>query len=49
MVDNGFVLHGGGRAYLATGDNFGDPNTYWSVDLANKHFAYSINVAQVGA
>jgi len=47
MVDNGFVLHGGGRAYLATGGDIGDPYTYWAADISNKHFAYSIDVSQV--
>merc|ERR1712107_551862 len=42
------VLHGGGRAYLATGGDIGDPYTYWAADLSNKHFAYSIDVHQVG-
>jgi len=48
MVDNGFTMHGGGRVYLATGWDIGDPYTYWSADLKNKHFGYSINVANVG-
>merc|ERR1719500_1518915 len=47
MVDNGFVLHGGGRAYLATGGDIGDPYTYWAADISNKHFAYSIDVSFV--
>ena len=79
MTMSRFVLHGGGRAYLATGGdisifirgivflggNFllwskyekddiisckgdiGDPYTYWAADIANKHFAYSIDVSQV--
>ena len=76
-----FVLHGGGRAYLATGGDIfiflykasfflaisylgkkikkddilsckgdiGDPSTYWAADIANKHFAYSIDVSQVNS
>merc|ERR550519_2692673 len=48
MLDNGFKLNGGGRVYLATGDNMSDPFTYWSVDLRNKHWSYTIDVSNDG-
>ena len=34
---------------LSCKGDIGDPYTYWAADIANKHFAYSIDVSQVNS
>lgn len=50
MLPNGFRLNGGGRVYLATkpADDFSDPNTYWQTNLLGTHFAYTLDISNVG-
>jgi len=49
MQGNGFQLHGGGRVYFCKGvsNDFSDPFMYWDTNLANNHFAYTIDVSNV--
>merc|ERR1719383_716267 len=49
MNDNGFTLNGGGRIYFASNpsDSFG-PDVFWQTPLKNQHFAYTIDLSNVG-
>jgi len=46
----GFTLNGGGRVYFATkpAEDFSDPDMYWQTNLLGSHFAYKINLSNVG-
>merc|ERR1711872_253064 len=50
MNSNGFTLHGGGRVYFANKavDDFSDPTAYWQTPLKNMHFAYHLDLSNVG-
>merc|ERR1712142_1196835 len=49
MHDNGFTLHGNSRLYFANGAEDGwSPDMYWQTPLNNKHFAYTLDLSNVG-
>jgi len=47
---SGFSLNGGGRVYLASKpvDDFSDPSAYWQTNLLGSHFAYKLDLSNVG-
>merc|ERR1712243_281137 len=49
MHDNGFTMNGNSRLYFCNRavDNW-DPNAYWQTPLNNKHFAYTLDLSNVG-
>jgi len=50
MLPNGFRLNGGGRVYLASKpvDDFSDPSMWWQTPLLGTHFAYKLDLSNVG-
>merc|ERR1712142_529002 len=47
--DNGFTLHGNSRLYFANRAEDGwSPDMYWQTPLNNKHFAYTLDMSNVG-
>jgi len=49
MHDNGFTLHGNSRLYFANRAEDGwSPDMYWQTPLNNKHFAYTLDMSNVG-
>eukprot|EP00088_Acartia_fossae_P031760 TRINITY_DN32571_c0_g1_i1.p1 TRINITY_DN32571_c0_g1~~TRINITY_DN32571_c0_g1_i1.p1 ORF type:complete len:269 (+),score=72.73 TRINITY_DN32571_c0_g1_i1:3-809(+) len=46
---NSFTLHGGGRIYFGSqGTDELGPNTYLQIPLMDKHFAYTVDLSNVG-
>merc|ERR1711887_305892 len=49
MHDNGFTMNGNSRLYFCNRAVDGwDPNAYWQTPLNNKHFAYTLDLSNVG-
>merc|ERR1711909_86846 len=49
MHDNGFTMNGNSRLYFCNRAVDGwDPNAYWQTPLNNKHFAYILDLSNVG-
>merc|ERR1712117_414036 len=49
MHDNGFTMNGNSRLYFCSSPVDGwDPNAYWQTPLNNKHFAYTLDLSNVG-
>merc|ERR1712098_802940 len=49
MHDNGFTMRGGSRLYFCNRAVDGwDANAYWQTPLMDKHFAYTLDLSNVG-
>merc|ERR1712168_716834 len=49
MHDNGFTMRGDSRLYFCNRAVDGwDANAYWQTPLMNKHFAYTLDLSNVG-
>merc|ERR1712165_301332 len=49
MHDNGFTMNGNSRLCFCNRAVDGwDPNAYWQTPLNNKHFAYTLDLSNVG-
>jgi hypothetical protein len=49
MHDNGFTMNGNSRLYFCSSATDGwSPDMYWQTPLNNKHFAYTLDLSNVG-
>merc|ERR1719402_1782119 len=49
MHDNGFTMNGNTRLYFANRcDDGWNPDMYWQTPLMDKHFAYTLDLSNVG-
>merc|ERR1712088_289618 len=49
MHDNGFTMNGNSRLYFCSSPTDGwSPDMYWQTPLNNKHFAYTLDLSNVG-
>jgi len=49
MHDNGFTMNGNTRLYFASRcDDGWNPDMYWQTPLMDKHFAYTLDLSNVG-
>jgi len=49
MHDNGFTMNGNSRLYFGNrADDGWNPDMYWQTNLMDKHFAYTLDLSNVG-